>query len=58
MPLNYILRKFTAGYKLSKRQEKINHLMYMNDIKLFVKNAKELKTIIRALKILSQDIGM
>ena len=32
MPLNYILRKCKAVYKLSKSQEKINHLMY---IKLF-----------------------
>ena len=27
MPLNHILRKCTAGYKLSRSQEKINHLM-------------------------------
>ena len=27
----------TAGYKLSRSQEKINHLMYMDDIKLFAK---------------------
>ncbi len=37
MPLNHILRKCTARYKLSRSQEKINHLMYMDDIKLFVK---------------------
>ena len=30
MPLNHILRKCTAGYKLSRSQEKINHLMYMD----------------------------
>ena len=29
MPLNYILRKCTAGYKLSRSQEKINHVMYI-----------------------------
>ena len=28
MPLNHMLRKCTAGYKLSKSQEKINHLIY------------------------------
>ena len=28
MPLNHILRKCTAGYKLSRSQEKINLLMY------------------------------
>ena len=35
MPLNHILRKCTAGYKVSRSQEKINQLMYMEDIKLF-----------------------
>ena len=40
MPLNHILRKCTAGYKLSRSKEKINHLMYMDDIKLFAKNEK------------------
>ena len=43
MPLNYILRKCTAGYKLSRSQEKINHLMYMDDIKLFAKMKKNWK---------------
>ena len=37
MPLNRIIRKCIAGYKLSGSQEKINHLMYMDDIKLFAK---------------------
>ena len=37
LPINHILRKCTAGYKLSRSQEKINHLMYMDDIKLFAK---------------------
>ena len=31
MPLNHILRKCTGGYKLSKSQEKNDHLIYMND---------------------------
>ena len=44
MPLSHILRKCTAGYKLSKSKEKINHLMYMDDIRLFGKNEKELET--------------
>ena len=42
MPLNHIHRKSTAGYKLNRFQEKINPLMYMDDIKLFAKNEKEL----------------
>ena len=40
MSLNRILRKGTPGYKLSKSQEKLYHLMYVDDIKLFAKNEK------------------
>ena len=32
--------------------------MYMDDIKLFVKNKKELETLTHAVRIYSQDIGM
>ena len=58
MPLNHIIRKCAAGYKLSRSQEKINHLMYMDDIKLFANNEKLLETLIHAVRIYSQDIGM
>ena len=37
MLLNHILRNCTARYKLSKSQEKINHQMYIDDIKLKMK---------------------
>ena len=32
--------------------------MYMDDIKLFAKSEKELETLIHAVRIYSQDIGM
>ena len=57
MPLNHILRKCTAGYKLNRSQEKVNHLMYMDDIKLFAKNEKELETLIHTVRIYSRDTG-
>ena len=58
IPLDHILRKCTAGYKLSRSQEKINYLIYMDDIKLFAKNGKELETLIYTIRIYSQEIGM
>ena len=58
IPLSHILRKCAAGYKLSGLQEKINHLMYMDDIKLFAKNEKELESLLHTVKIYSQDIKM
>ena len=58
MPFNYTLRKSPAGYQLSKSQEKINHLMYVDDMKLFPQNEKEFETLIQTLRIYSQDIEM
>ena len=53
MPLDHILRKCTPGYKLSKSQEQINQLMYIDDIKLLAKNEKELETNTRNTNIQS-----
>ena len=58
MLLYHILRKCPARYKLSKSWEKINHLIDMDDIKLFAKNEKELLILIQTVRIYSQDIEM
>ena len=58
MLLNHILKKSTAWYKLSKLQEDITYLMYMDNIKLLAKSGKELETLIQAVRIYSQYIGM
>ena len=51
MLFNHILREYADGYKLTKSQEKINHELYMDDIKLFAKNEKELETLKQAVRI-------
>ena len=58
MPLNHILRKCTTRYKLSRSQEKTNQQMCMDGIKLFPTNGKELETLIHAVRIYIQNIGM
>ena len=58
MPLNDILRKCAALYKINKLQEKINHLIYMDDTQLFAKKEKELENLIHEVRIYRQDIGM
>ena len=45
MLLNYIGRKGIGGYKFTKLQEKINHHIDMDEIKIFAKNEKELKIL-------------
>ena len=42
MPLNQILRKCTARYKLNESREKINHLIYVYDIKLLANKEKRI----------------
>ena len=56
MPLNHILRKCTAGIKLSKTQEKDQPLDVHG--RLFAKNEKESETLIQTVKVYHQDIGM
>ena len=58
MSLKPIPMKSTGGYILGKSQEKIKHLMYMDSIKLFAKNEKELETLIQAVRIYSDNIEM
>ena len=43
---------------LSRSQEKISHQMYMDGIKLFAKNEKDLETLIHDVRIYCQGIGM
>ena len=59
MPPNHMGRRCPVGYQLSKSPEKINHLMYMDDIKLFAKKKiKKNWKLIHAVRIYSQDSGM
>ena len=47
MSVNYVHTKCSEGYTLTKSQEKITHLIYIDDIKAFQKNEKELETRIQ-----------
>ena len=59
MPLNQILRKSPGGYKLHKSQEKNPIILRIKTTSnTFSKNEKELETLIQAVKIHDDDIGM
>ena len=58
IPLTHILRKSKPGYEFSGSGEKINHLLYMDDLKLYSKNEKELDSLIQTVRVFSQDIRM
>ena len=58
MPLNYQQRIYDEWYRFTKSKEKINHLRFLDDIRIFAKNENELKSLIQTIRIFSQDVGM
>ena len=57
MLLTQILRKLKSAYTL-KNGEKLNHFSFMNDLKIFAKNKREINGLVSTVKILSSDIEM
>ena len=56
-PLTLILRKATAGYHFTDKT-KVNHLLFMNDLKLYGKDKAQLESLTQIVRIFSHDIGM
>ena len=47
-----------AGYRLAKDMTPINHLLSMDDLKLYGANKDQLDSLIQVVRIFSQDIKM
>ena len=58
IPLTVILRKTGFGYQTSKNANKISHLLYMDDLKLYGKSAPELESLLNTVRIFSNDVSM
>ena len=56
VPLTLILRKCKEAYKFSNSKERINHLLYMNDLKLNGKTYKGLDSLIQTVRMFSSGI--
>ena len=56
--MSLMLRDVKAGYDLGASREKVNHLLFMDDLKLYGQNEKQIDTLINTVRIFSQDIGM
>ena len=56
IPLSKVLCKAKAGYRLG--DVKINHLLFMDDLKMFAKNKNEIGSLVSTVQVISQDIGM
>ena len=52
-----LLREDKQGYSLSRSQsDKINHLLYIDNLKLFGKTNNDLESLVQAPRIYTEDI--
>ena len=58
IPMTRVLERMEVGYQLKKGGSRINHLMFMDDIKLFGRGTKEIDTLVQTVRIVSGDIRM
>ena len=58
IPLSIILKKVRIGYTLGRGRMTINHLLFMDDLKLYGKTKNELDSLVQTVRIFSSDIGM
>ena len=54
---NLILRKAKATYKFSGSKKKINNILFMDDLKLYSGNKKELNSLVQTIYI-SKDVAI
>ena len=50
IPLTMLLRHVKVKYDLGKQQGKINHLLFMDDLKLFGKTEGQLEILIHSMR--------
>ena len=56
VPLTKILQNVKAGYPLGGGR--INHLFFMDDLKVYGKNKAEIESLVSTVQLIRQDIGM
>ena len=56
--LHLIFRKAKAAYEFSGRKEKINNLLFIDDLKLYSCDVKGLDSLIQKIHVFSEDIGI
>ena len=58
IPLSRWLTTENKGYKLRHQNRSINHLLFMDDLKLYASNDEQLKELVEIVKSYSDDIKM
>ena len=58
LPLTHILRDTALGYHFASNVQKVDHLLFMDDLKLYASNEKSLESLIQTVRVFSNDTGM
>ena len=58
LPLTHILWDATPGCHFGRNGQKVYHLVFMDDLKLYVSNKKSFESLIQTLCVFSNDIVM
>ena len=58
IPLSLILRKTKTAYEFSESKEKINNLLFMDDLNLYSPSEKGLDSLVLTVCLFSKDVGM
>ena len=53
-----IVKKVNACYKWGKKEYKLNHVLFIDDLKLYAKSEEQTNTLVKTLYVFSTDIGM
>ena len=58
IPLTLVLKQTKASYELKKGGKKINHLLFMDDLKMPAKNEDQIDNLANTVRTFSEDIKM
>ena len=57
-PMSLVLRKVKAGYSFGNNKPKVNHLLFMDDMKLFGRSSVEIDKLVSTVYLVSADMQM
>ena len=58
IPLSLLLRKVKASCEWGTKEFELNHLLFMDDLKLFGKSDEQIDSLVQTVFAFSEDIGM
>ena len=58
LTLTHTLRDAAPGYHFASKRQKVNHFLFMDDMKLYASNKRSLEPLLQTVPDFSNDIGI